>query len=435
MRVMKFGGTSVANASRLNHVAAIVARAASRESVAVVVSALAGVTDALATAADGNGVGDLVARIEERHVTCLQGIGGPQQGTGERNVHRRLADLSSLLAAPPTNGTRPAWRDAVLACGERLAVVVATAALRAAGLDAIAVDAGELIATDSQFGEAAVDFETTRRQVLAWRSRLSPGTVPVITGFLGAAGDGRTTTFGRGGSDYSAAILGAALGACRIEIWTDVPGVLSAPPRIVPEAVPLPALSFALAREVAGLGGKVLHPKTMAPAEAAGVPIVVRSTFAPEDGGTLVGPPTPATRLARVVSGVEEATRLTSSIPALARLGPLHELCVVAVIGEKLAARPGSLDHHRALFDRLRLPAEAVLASPSGHALLSVHRRFHFRRAVTGLHALLSAREGESNWIPSRRPFLADTANGRPGSLGLGPGGARTQAAFAGGRP
>lgn len=435
MRVLKFGGTSVADATRLVQVAAIVARAVAEERAVVVVSALAGVTDALAAAAEGTGCAELVGELESRHCGCLREIGGRWLPTATGLARRRLAELSALLDASPANGTRAAWRDALLACGERLAVITATAALRAQGLDAMAVDASELIATDSQFGEAVVNVEATRQQVMAWRSRLSPGVVPVVTGFLGAAPDGRTTTLGRGGSDYSAAVLGAALGASRIEIWTDVPGVLSAPPRIVPDAVPLPAMSYALARELAVLGGKVLHPKTMAPAEAAGVPIAVRSTFAPGCCGTLVGPRTPATWLARIVSGVEEATRLTSSTPALARLGPLHDLCVVALIGEDLAASPGSLGRHQALFDHLRLPAEAVLTSPSGHALLSVHRTFHFRRTVTGLHAIISAGKRESIPMPSRRPFLADPANGRPGSLGLGPGGARTQAAFAGGRP
>lgn len=389
MRLLKLGGTSVADPASLARAARIVARAARADRVVVVTSALAGVTDALLAAADRGRVEGLVETLGRRHLACLRMFGGPGLEDAAAAVGRQLRELAGLLARPPAAGTRPAWRDAVLACGERLAAPLVAAVLRAAGLAAAPVDAASLVVTDATFGEAAVDHAATRARAVRWFGALEPGAVPVVTGFVGASPDGRTTTLGRGASDYSAAILGAALGATRIEIWTDVPGVLSAPPRIVPDAVPLPALPFAVAREVAELGGKVLHPATMEPAALAGVPIAVRCTFAPAWPGTLVGPSSRAARRALVVTGTTGGAAMERARGLLSRPVDVADLCVVGVVGHEVARRPGAVARHAGLLDRLRLPALAVLASPSGHALLSLHRAFHLRRVVSRLHGAL----------------------------------------------
>ncbi|HPW54592.1 MAG: aspartate kinase [Thermoanaerobaculaceae bacterium] len=389
MRVLKFGGTSVADAASLGQVTRIVERAAASEQVMVVVSAQAGVTDALVGAADHGRVEGLVATLARHHLGCLQAVRGPGFEAAQAAVAHRLGELEELLARPPGNQQRPAWHDAVLACGERLSVPVMVAALRAAGLEAAAFDATDLVVTDASFGEATVDQRATRQRVASWLGNLSTRVVPVVTGFIGGTEDGRVTTLGRGGSDYSAAVLGAASGASVIEIWTDVAGVMSASPRIVPDAVRLPALTFAVAREVAELGGKVLHPKTMEPAERAGVPIAVRCTFEAEQPGTVVGRCCRSARRAIGVTGVEGGAAVARALAGLAEPIDGSDLCVVGVVRHEAGKGRGAVARHAALLDRLRLPTMAVLASPSGHALLSLHRGFHLRRVVSRLHDVL----------------------------------------------
>ncbi|HPC82120.1 MAG TPA: aspartate kinase [Thermoanaerobaculaceae bacterium] len=389
MRILKFGGTSVADPPSLGRAARIVTQAAATERVVVVASAQAGVTDALVAAADRGETRNLVASLEQRHLACLQALGGPAVARAAQAVKPWLGRLADLLAQQPAPEARPAWRDAVLATGERLSVPVVAAALGTAGLPAVACDAAGLVVTDESFGEAAVDHRATAHRMARWLARIPPGVVPVVTGFVGGTPDGRTTTLGRGGSDYSAAVLGAAGKASRIEIWTDVPGVMSAPPRTVPDAVPLPALTFAVAREVAELGGKVIHPRTMEPAERAGVPITVRNTFEPEQPGTTIGGPTSKARRALIVTGVEEGAAVERVLACLPTPAGVPDLCVVGVVGHGVGTRRAAVARHAALLARLRIPAVAVLASPSGHALLSLHRRFHLRRVIARLHDAL----------------------------------------------
>lgn len=174
------------------------------------------------------------------------------------------------------------------AAGERLAAPVVAAALQQRGLPAVPVEATRLLLTDSTFGEAEVDLEGSRERVRRRLGRLPPCAIPVVTGFLAADEAGRVTTLGRGSSDYTAALLGALLEAERVEIWTDVAGVCTAEPRRVPDARRLSAVSYGLAGELAWLGGRVLHPRTVEPLAPLGIPLEVRSTLRPEEPGTLV---------------------------------------------------------------------------------------------------------------------------------------------------
>jgi aspartate kinase len=179
-----------------------------------------------------------------------------------------------------------AARDAVLACGEHLSAALFAAGLRQSGVDAAALLAGDAgLVTDERFGAAHPRVESAGL-LRASLSRRPP--LPVVTGFLGRTEDGRVTTLGRGGSDYSAALIGAALDAEEIQIWTDTSGLLSADPRLVPEARPVPHLSFAEASELAYFGARVLHPKTLLPAIERGIPVRVLNTAAPDDPGSLV---------------------------------------------------------------------------------------------------------------------------------------------------
>ncbi|HEX6201782.1 MAG TPA: aspartate kinase, partial [Thermoanaerobaculia bacterium] len=206
-------------------------------------------------------------------------------------VDRVLAELVRVLGGVALLGEcSPASRDRVLAAGERLAAPVVAAALGHHGVAAVAVDAVRLLVTDSSFGEAEVDAAASAARVRALFARLPAPLVAVVTGFVAADASGRVTTLGRGGSDYTAALLGAFLAAERVEIWTDVDGVCSAEPQAVPEARRLGAVSYELASELAWHGGRVLHPRTMEPLAPLGIPIEVRNTLRPEAPGSLVLP-------------------------------------------------------------------------------------------------------------------------------------------------
>ena len=310
-RVMKFGGTSVADAQRQRHVAALVAEAASRAPIAVVVSALAGVTDDLArlahAAEHGAGWREAADRVVQRHHACARELEAGQE------AHQALIEVgedlvAALAAVAGSPAPDPALRDAVLACGERLSLVLAATALAAAGLDPEPWDARRLVVTDSGFGGASVAGTKTAAAIRrAWLGRRR-GSVAVLGGFIAADRHGRTTTLGRGGSDLTASLVAAAINAAVVEIWTDVDGVLSAPPQTGIMGHTLPQLSYGEAEQLARHGGKVLHPATMGAAAARGIPIVVRNTFNPEG---------PATTVSRVPSG----TAGVAAVSALAELG------------------------------------------------------------------------------------------------------------------
>ncbi len=301
-RVLKFGGTSVGAVAPLRSALAIVATAALEGPLVVVVSALSGVTDALEAAAAGASAGRLdvtgfVSALRARHGALL---GGVAQGKGAARavavLGGRFQELEGRLRAIALRGeASPSARAAVLAAGERLSLPIAVAGLRALGLDAHAVDAGILVRTDREFAEARIDRPATRRLTRAALGSLGLGTVPVVTGFLGATESGETTLLGRGGSDLTAAILGWAIDAARVEIWSDVDGVMSADPRLDRGARTIDRLSYAEATALARAGAKVLHPCTLEPLESAGIPVLVGNTLRPDGPTTWIGPD-PASR-------------------------------------------------------------------------------------------------------------------------------------------
>src|SRR6266545_3928864 len=283
MIVMKFGGTSVGIPARYSIAIRRVAGARSRDPV-VVVSALAGVTNLLVEfCRDPGSRGRIAARIGERHANFAREVRLPPAAI-EAPLEVWRADAERLArGSEPLHG---AERDRVLAHGELLGAALFAAGLEAAGVPARAIFAGDAgLVTDEHFGAAhpLPESEAGLRAALGLRPP-----VPVVTGFLGRTRDGRVTTLGRGGSDYSAALIGAALGAEEIQIWTDTSGMLSADPRIVPEARPVPRLSFAEASELAYFGARVLHPKTLLPAMERGIPVRVLNTARPDDPGTLI---------------------------------------------------------------------------------------------------------------------------------------------------
>jgi homoserine O-acetyltransferase len=371
-RVLKFGGTSVADATRLRHVAALVRDASRDEPVVVVVSALAGVTDTLVRLTEAAAAGEAwqadLERLGGRHCACAAELG--EREFMPSDLAAVLGELSATLQAiAGAGGGTTEQRDALLACGERLSLVLACAALAGAGLDPAPWDTRRLVVTDSTFGKAVVDVAATNERVAAaWRS-LRPGATPVATGFIAADHDGRTTTLGRGGSDYTASLLAAALDAGAVEIWTDVDGVLSAPPAAKAGGHTVPCLSYDEATQLARYGGKVLHPATMAPAAANGIPIYVRNTFNPEGPRTVV-----SNRL--TVEGVV-------AISAVAASG------LVAVIGTALA--PLTLGVQRSLH-QAGIPVLATVGTGSPHALAVQVPPTDTARAVAVLHHELVSR-------------------------------------------
>ena len=297
--VFKFGGTSVASPPAITAVVKIVA--AEHGERLVVVSATAGTTDALLQASQQAAAGDAMAaqatieRLSEQHrnlIADLLGVNGADVlGEVVDLTERTIALLRSVALLRECSARS---LDAILSYGERVSAPIVAATLTANGLAAEALSAEGLLITDDSFGQANPIAELTRERVATQLlPRMRYGTVPVVTGFVGSTADGVTTTLGRGGSDYSAAVLAAALDARECRIFTDVSGVYSADPRIVPDAKPLPAISYAEAAELSYFGAKVIHPRTVLPAIEAGIPVRILNTFAPDDAGTTITASTP----------------------------------------------------------------------------------------------------------------------------------------------
>jgi len=297
--VMKFGGTSVGSAEALDQAAGIVAdQAAAGHRLVVVVSAMSGVTDALirgartAAAGDGETYRAQVRDLRARHYGVVEALFA---GKGERAellfaVDAHLDEFAAFCHSVHVLGeVTPRAMDAITSLGERLNARVLAALLRAQGTHSQAVEATDLIVTDGTFQDAVPLLEPSRTKTVAGLGPLlEAGTVPVVTGFIGATAEGVTTTLGRGGSDFSASILGVGLDADEVWIWTDVDGVMSADPRLVPEARVIPVLSYAEVGELAYFGAKVLHPRTIRPVIERGIPLWVKNTFNPDFPGTRI---------------------------------------------------------------------------------------------------------------------------------------------------
>ncbi|RMH64853.1 MAG: aspartate kinase, partial [Bacteroidetes bacterium] len=295
VHVFKFGGTSVATAERIRHVVKLVLAEPADVRRVVVVSALGGVTDRLLQAID-----EAVQRTErhrivleelrKRHAAAVQALVGPEEQEALLvQLAARWRELGELLdGVYLLRECTLRTRDAIIGMGERVSAPIVAAAFRAAGADAVAIEATDLIRTDDGFGEASVDFEVTNAQTRARFADLPAGQIAVVTGFIASTERGVLTTLGRSGSDYTATILAGALQAERVIIWTDVDGVLSADPRLVPEAFPLEQLTYREAAELAYFGAKVLHPRTIRPLLENNIPLRIKNTLNPEAPGTRI---------------------------------------------------------------------------------------------------------------------------------------------------
>ncbi|MCA1555060.1 MAG: aspartate kinase [Acidobacteria bacterium] len=333
--VMKFGGTSVEDEAAFARVAQIIGGRRRSAPVVVVTSAMSRVTDALLTsfrmAAEGraDGAARLLDEHYERHLNVARNLlAADGVGVLETTVDATRREVAELLRAAATRPLmQPLLQDVVVSHGERLAATLLAAVLGAGGLPARYTDARRCIVTNDEHAQAAPLLAATERQTRReLGSLLGAGKLPVLGGFIGASGGGATTTLGRGGSDYTATLVGAALHAREIEIWTDVAGAMTTDPRLVPEARTIPRLSYEEAATLAYFGGKVLHPKTVQPIVAQNIPLRILNSRAPEEKGTLVSAETGRCQL--VVKAITHKTNITAvQIKSAPSTTPSEFLC------------------------------------------------------------------------------------------------------------
>jgi aspartate kinase len=353
MIVMKFGGTSVEDAQAISRVADIVKARAAQKPV-VVVSAMAKVTDQLLNMAKAAGAGDrntaqrLCRSLQERHYNTAGELLGTARFT---EFHSQLEEyfqaLDELLRGIAAVGElTPRTTDHVAAYGEILSSTVVSAAFQARGIDSALVDSRDVIVTDSTYTRATPLFEETNERL---RTEVQPlldaSRIPVMGGFIGANKAGVTTTIGRGGSDFSAAIIGAGLNVERIEIWTDVDGMMTTDPNLCPDARRIKIISFEEAAELAYFGAKVLHPATVLPAIQKNIPVHVLNSRNPSNEGT------------RITTRAPKCRNYFKAIAAKKRI------TIVDVAAPRMLLAHGFLKAIFDAFDRHRIPVDVVSTS------------------------------------------------------------------------
>ncbi len=385
--LMKFGGTSVATGKNIRDVAQLVADNAKQNClVTVVVSALSGVTNKLAEAAEKakkwneKQIQEFTKELTQRHLTAVaEAIKNKKLAAEtEQIVAKTITELEKVLTGICYVGElTPKSRDYVLSFGERLSAPIVWGALRALKLESqcfTGKDAG--IVTDSNFGEADPLMNYTIHQV---KERIGPliekGVVPVVTGYIAADQDGVITTLGRGGSDYTATILAVALAADEVWIWTDVDGIMTTDPKIMPSARMLPELSYQEASEMAIFGAKAMHPRALEPVIKENIPVRIRSVFHPENPGTLITK--------------EPKTKSTEAVKAVAMI---KDVAMLNVNGAGMVGAPGS---YAKIFDVLGKKGINVMmiSTAASEANISmIIRRSVLGRAISTLEIALLGR-------------------------------------------
>ncbi len=323
MLVMKFGGTSVGDARRVRESARI---ALSRPGPRVmVVSACGGVTNLLLEAGNSAATGEVESRaraietIHSKHGNVLSGIiDDTLQAQTRATVEQIHASIDSTLDEIAAAGDfTPLLSDRLVSHGEKSMATMMSATLQDMGTPSVPVYSDSVLATDSRHGAARPNRELTRERAAEHITpHLVDGKSVVCTGFIGFSPEGNTTTLGRGGSDYSATLIGAAIDASEVQIWTDVPGMLSADPRKVSTARVIPEVTYDEAQELAHFGAKVLHPRTIRPAVSAGIPVRILSTFQPTNAGTVVRQGGQNQRI-KATTSLKGLTMMTVDVPEL----------------------------------------------------------------------------------------------------------------------
>ncbi len=294
MQVLKFGGTSVANAVNINKVVAIVEETVKKDNTIVVVSAMGGLTDTLINTATLAAAGDesykeKLQEIEQRHFEAVKALIPVVQQSGVLSMVKKscneIEDICNGIFLLRELSART--KDRMVSYGELLSSQIIAARFKTAGADVDWKDSRELITTNSNFGNAAVDFPVTNKKVQSFFAT-HKNKLTIMPGFVASNAEGITSTLGRGGSDYTAAILAAALDAKLVEIWTDVSGMMTADPRLVPNAKVIPHISYQEAMELSHFGAKVIYPPTIQPVMKKSIPVWIKNTFAPGDYGTVI---------------------------------------------------------------------------------------------------------------------------------------------------
>ncbi|MDA8591921.1 bifunctional aspartate kinase/homoserine dehydrogenase I [Flavobacteriaceae bacterium] len=294
MKVLKFGGTSVGSSENINKVIQIVSHASENESVVVVVSAVGGITDKLMNASSKAISKDLdyksdFNKLKKQHIDVIEGLlSGDSLESTKDIILEKLLELEKLLdGIYLINELSPQTTDKLLSFGELMSSLIIFEAMQQKGLNVQLKNSQNLIVTDSNFTNAAVQFEETNANITTYFEH-NDKLITILPGFISKSEDGEITTLGRGGSDYTAAIVASALDAKFLEIWTDVSGMYTTNPKLVKQAKPIRKLSYFEAIELSHFGAKVLYPPTVLPVLSKNIPILIKNTMAPEEDGTLI---------------------------------------------------------------------------------------------------------------------------------------------------
>jgi aspartate kinase len=354
--VMKFGGTSLEDPEAIARTATIVAgRVAEGKQPVVVVSAMAKVTDQLLRAAAAASVGDrtgalaISSRLRARHRDTASALVKDPRDVAAllEFIDQKFDSLDEVLRGlAAILELTPRISDLIVSYGERLSSRIVAQAFRERSLDAVHVDAREIVITDSSFQKAVpLDAFIEKRAAEKLRPHVAEGRVPVMGGFIGSNEAGITTTLGRGGSDFTGALIGGALTASAIEIWTDVDGIMTADPRVVPEALRVKVISFEEAAELAYFGAKVLHPATILPAVKKNIPVLVLNSRNPSNEGT------------RIISLAPHCRSPFKSIAVK------RKLSIIDVVASRMLMTHGYLSEIFAIFDKHQCPVDMVSTS------------------------------------------------------------------------
>lgn len=372
MKVLKFGGSSLKDGPSMKRVGAIVA--SDSEEKVVVVSAIQGITDSLigfmSKVRQEQDVQRFVRELRDRHLQILADVAGSMY-VKQQAIHllnEKLVRLERVLyGIIYLEELTPRTKDLVQSFGERMSVIVLSAMLQDMGVNAVPVEADELgIITDGQFGSATVDMEATRRNAAPRiKDMLGRQEVPVVTGFFGKTPEGFITLFGRNGTDYSASVIANVADADSLEIWKDVDGFMSADPKVVPEAVPIPALTYEEAAELSYFGARVLHPRTVEPAKARNTVVWVRNVFKPEYPGTAIDD-----------AGAEKGVKTIKSISSM------PNMAVVKAYGPGLGSRSGVLSEISVLLSEAGINVYSAATSQTCISLLIEERDLRFAERI-----------------------------------------------------
>ncbi|SHM69972.1 aspartate kinase [Chitinophaga jiangningensis] len=317
MQVLKFGGTSVGSSKAIEQVCQILVKHKPAGKYAIVVSAMGGITDKLINAGQLAGAGQeeyksVLQEIETRHLDAIRELFPiTAQSSQISQLKKKLNALENLCDGIFQVGELSARSlDKIMSFGELISCVLVAEKLKQQGLNANCKDSRQLIVTDGNFGHAAVNFPATNHNIQAYFAE-SAADYTVLPGFVAATADGETTTLGRGGSDYTAAIVAAAVNASVLDIWTDVSGMMTADPRIVSQAIPIAHISYEEAMELSHFGAKVIYPPTIQPVMDKRIPVWIKNTFAPEDYGTLIQDSSERSMAVTGISGIQQIALLT----------------------------------------------------------------------------------------------------------------------------